>query len=214
MFAWLFGQKRDPTDTPDDSSRPPVSWIGSEPWRYRDAPDRRRKTYTDARLYILEFEHEFEPEDPQLLAAKDGVYALQDVHGFIVSAEHQTTTLKMPPTGEPGPTGTIAEINELLSRTPDVAAYLNPGHWPVCCQHLSTLIAVNPDQAELGTLENEAGSLDDLWWPGFAAPDPQTCDITWNAELKAIRKGKRVSEGLHVFHCQTCGSLYGEYSHT
>jgi hypothetical protein len=158
--------------------------------------------------------HELEPDDPQLVAAKAGVYVLSDVHAVVVSPAHRAAAPTLSPTHEPGPTGSLEELDARLEQTPNVAAYRNPGDWPGCCGHLTTLIAVNPDRAELTTLEHAAGSLNNLWWPLLEGPNPELCDITWNAELAEIRKGGRVSEGVHVFHCQVCGALYGEYSNT
>lgn len=174
------------------SNATPVAWIGGYAWSQRNDAAR----YGDLGTYESR--------------ADDNAAALvEDADPLLVDDQRRKSaprlpidrTLPVPSAGERG------DWVEALARTPDVVAFWNPARWPVCCARLGVLVVVNPTSAELRHIEEIAGPLDD------ASLEPNEAPV-WLEGIVAIRRNAANSVGINLFHCRSCGALYGVPSHT
>jgi hypothetical protein len=178
--------------TAQQSEPTPVPWIGGYAWRQRN----------DAARYGTLGAHDAR-------VAERAATLGEDVDPFPVGAERRSTAprltvdraLPLPAVGDE------ASWPDALAKTPNVAAFWNPAPWPVCCSRLSVLVLVNPTPAELDHVEELAGALDGI------AVDPGQ-DAAWREGIASVHRRAGNDIGLNLFHCRSCGALYGVASHT
>lgn len=99
----------------------------------------------------------------------------------------------------------LEEAEARLEQTPAVLAQWNPISWPVCCDHLATLVLADPDRDDLRAWEERCGRLD------RAVEEPE---YGWAEDLAAIRAGREPENGVNVFCCPVCHRVSGYHSHT
>jgi len=98
-----------------------------------------------------------------------------------------------------------AEPEEKLGRTPQVLAEWSPVVWPVCCDHLATLILADPEREDLATWERLCGPLDRA---------VEERELGWAEEIQSIRAGRPPENGVNVSSCPVCHRVSGYHSHT
>lgn len=185
--AFLLGRRSAAVAAPlpEAQAGSPVPWINDEVWRQR----RDWSRFAGIRG----------PDDTE--------GPLLHVEAWIVRPDEKARSPALPMKGQPPvPTGLDqASADRLLKTTPDVGAFLNPAHWPVCCGSMTVLVLCQPTAAELAAIEGTAGSLDDAVLQTFARS-------RWAQELASIRAGGRPVNGINLFQCAVCGHIYGVYS--
>lgn len=108
----------------------------------------------------------------------------------------------------PHPDARVADVAEAVARlrtTPAVLAQRGPIVWPICCDHLATLVLAAPDRADLDVWEARHGKV------ASAVDRPQA---GLDADLGAIRAGNEPKGGVNVFCCPVCHRVSGVHSLT
>ncbi len=146
----------------------------------------------------------------------DGSSPIRDFVLTVVSVNdvRRAPIMPVPPDVLVPPQGTLLEHEKLLNGTTG-GGYIGMVRWPICDERLTTLLMESGSGIHLADIESQTGPLDQALLEVYTIDTTDTQDIVyrdWANKLQQMRLRKYGGDGINIFHCRTCGRIYGAYS--